>query len=249
MGDSTRSQRQVKLLGQKGIRKIRDTTVGIVGLSGNGVPVALGVVCAGFRNLKLFDPDKLRTPNLNRFLGGGIEDIGKYKVDLVRDAVMRLDPTVHCDIFRLDARSPEARRELATCDVVLACVDNDATRISLQEFCAKRKLPLIEIGCGVTVRKNQVRMFGCKMSYYTPGNACLHCVSIGEQSAVQSHQSFVALNFVAAGLALLALVGHVTGRWETKNFVEFNALEQEMTSMHVEKRPWCHVCGQKRKEQ
>jgi hypothetical protein len=50
------------------------------------------------------------------------------------------------------------------------------------------------------------------------------------------------VNLVAAGLALITLVGYVTGRWEPKNFVAFNALEQDMLSIHVGKRAECPFC-------
>jgi len=86
-------------------------------------------------------------------------------------------------------------------------------------------------------------MFGCKMSFYEPGHACLGCISLDGEPMAQSNQSFVGINLVAAGVAVTTLVGYVTGKWKTKNFVAFDALNEEMMSMDVMKRPNCPFCG------
>ena len=135
--------------------------------------------------------------------------------------------------------------ELAGCDFILACPDNDDCRAFLQAFCLAHGIPILEVGSGVVVRDSAVWMLGCKMSFYQPGKACLGCISLDDEPMAQSHQSFVGVNMVAAGLALITLVGYVTGRWETKNFAAFNALEQDMLSMQVERRAGCPFCGTK----
>jgi len=88
-----RLQRQEALVGSEGIQKIKEVTLGIIGLSGNGSPLALGAGCAGVQNFKLFDQDKLDEPNLNRFFAGGVKHIEQYKVDLVKEDLTRLDPS------------------------------------------------------------------------------------------------------------------------------------------------------------
>lgn len=237
-----RLERQAELLG-KDAQRLSEVVLGIVGLGGNGSIVALGAGCAGFRQIRLFDPDRLELSNCNRFFAGGVAETGQHKVDLVRNRLLLLDPSIRCIAHRLDVRDPRAQLELSACDYLLACPDNDETRAFLQEFCLKHRIPLLEIGSGVRINDGEVSMLGCKMSLYLPGGACLGCICLDDVPMAQSRQSFVGTNLVAAGLALTTLVAAVTGRWQTKNFVAYDALRHEMVSMNVGRRTSCPFCA------
>lgn len=245
MGTKGRLERQAALFGDAN-REIGRVTLGIVGLGGNGSVVALGAGYAGFRHFKLFDPDRLDLSNCNRFFAGGTGQVGQFKVDLVKKGLRLIDPNIRCKTLRSDVRTPMAQVELGLCDCILACPDNDETRAFLQKFCTERRIPLVEVGSGAVVRNGRVRMLGCKVSFYRPGEACIGCICLEDKPMEQSHQSFVGTNLVAAGLALTTLVAAVTQRWETRNFVAYDAIGQEMLSMNVARRPACPFCGSER---
>ena len=66
----TRLSKHAQILGVEGIRRVRKTSLAIIGMSGNGTPFALFAALAGFVNLTLIDPDRLDETNRNRFLLG-----------------------------------------------------------------------------------------------------------------------------------------------------------------------------------
>jgi len=91
-----RLNRQLFILGRKGQEIISKVKIALVGVSGNGSPFLLFGVLAGFLDWILIDPDVLEIRNLNRFVLGGLKDIGRSKVETAREKIIQIDPNVRC---------------------------------------------------------------------------------------------------------------------------------------------------------
>jgi len=65
--------------------KIRNSEVTIFGLGGIGSWIANGLSQIGIGKMNLCDPDKIEISNLNRQLFFTERDIGKYKVDIIKE--------------------------------------------------------------------------------------------------------------------------------------------------------------------
>ena len=80
-------------LGVDVIRRIAsDQLVVLAGVGGLGSVMAEQLVRSGFTHVGLVDPDVLELTNLNRFAGGFCDSVGRRKVDVVREHLLRINP-------------------------------------------------------------------------------------------------------------------------------------------------------------
>lgn len=129
------------------LSKIAKTRVLIVGLGGIGGYLANALVRLGVRQLTLVDFDKFKVTNLNRQLFSSLKTIDKFKVDIIKDELLKIDPTLKIDSQPL---SIEALDEdvVSKVDVVFDAVDVIKTKIYLEKMCSKYNLPLIHGALG-----------------------------------------------------------------------------------------------------
>ena len=87
-----RYQRQLILkgFGMAGQQKLQQARVLVIGAGGLGCPVMQYLVAAGVGHIGLADHDKVSLSNLHRQVVFGTEDIGLYKVDVVKQKMLLL---------------------------------------------------------------------------------------------------------------------------------------------------------------
>ncbi len=201
-----RLNRQLKIFGEEGIERILNTVLCIVGAGGNGNTFSLFAGYAGFRFFHLVDPQKLSISNLNRFLAGGYEDVGRLKVEIVKDRLLAIDRNIRCWTYPHDIRRASRKGVLKRADVVVSCVDDDRARIYLQKKCLELKKPLLDMGSGGLIRNGKLRTLGSRSSFYIPGEACLFCQTLRENPAPHSRVSFITPNVIACAVGLEILL-------------------------------------------
>ncbi|MBR1610559.1 MAG: ThiF family adenylyltransferase, partial [Methanobrevibacter sp.] len=75
------------LIGNEGMKKLKEAKVAIFGLGGVGSFVCEGLARSGIGNFILVDFDKVDESNINRQLIATTKTIGEYKVDLMRQRI------------------------------------------------------------------------------------------------------------------------------------------------------------------
>ena len=75
----------LKQIGFVGQKKIFKSKVLVVGAGGLGCPLLIYLANFGVRNIGVIDDDTVEISNLNRQILFNHEDIGKYKVDRVKN--------------------------------------------------------------------------------------------------------------------------------------------------------------------
>lgn len=115
----------------------------VVGAGGLGCPAAIYLATAGFGRITLVDDDVVELSNLQRQIAHGEKDIGKLKVQSLKETLELLNSD--CDISVIDQRLSEDSllKELSGVDVVLDCTDNFASRFVINRACYKSKTPLV----------------------------------------------------------------------------------------------------------
>ncbi|MGD0784358.1 MAG: ThiF family adenylyltransferase [Sedimentisphaerales bacterium] len=205
-----RMTRQYFFIGEQGQQKIARTKLTIVGCGGNGSLLAYVSALAGFRKTKLIDPDELKIHNLNRFVLGGIKDIGSDKVSIVQNSLQRFFPDMEILAFNKDIRTPGIWELASGCDWLLDATDDDETRHFLQQKCSESGISMISLASGFTLREGRL-LGGCRVNRVCADDACLKCQILGDQSMEQLPVSLVTLNLVAAAMALDMLLREITG--------------------------------------
>ena len=97
-----RYSRQIVLknIGITGQKKISLSKVLIVGAGGLGCPIADLLCRAGVGEIGIIDYDKISLSNLNRQTLFDTNDINKYKVDVLKKRLKKINPLTKIDIFK-----------------------------------------------------------------------------------------------------------------------------------------------------
>jgi molybdopterin/thiamine biosynthesis adenylyltransferase len=166
--------RQIRAFGAEGQRVIESIKVGIVGLGGIGSLVAEQLARIGIKDLILIDDDEVEASNLSRLLGAQVTDLGRKKVQVIRDHVAAIGVKSVVPIAD-SALKQSVLLELRDCDLIFGCVDNDRSRALLNRFSHQYLIPTIDLGTRLDAREGSVTGAAGRVTVAGPGLTCLRC--------------------------------------------------------------------------
>lgn len=138
------------LLGTEGIKKLADATVAVFGIGGVGGHVAEALARSGVGNLELIDHDTVSLSNLNRQIVALHSTVGKYKVDVMRDRILDINPDANVvghKCFYLPETAEQF--DFSKYDYVVDCIDTVTGKIQLIEAAKAAGVPVISsMGAG-----------------------------------------------------------------------------------------------------
>ena len=88
------------LFGEESIEKLHNMRVAVFGIGGVGGYVCEALVRSGIGAFDLVDDDKVCLTNLNRQIIATRETVGKYKVDVMRDRILSINPKADVRIHK-----------------------------------------------------------------------------------------------------------------------------------------------------
>lgn len=88
------------LIGKENLEKLKNSKIAIFGIGGVGSFVAEGLARAGIQNFILVDNDNVDITNLNRQLHALHSTVGKYKVDLMKERILDINPNAKVEVFK-----------------------------------------------------------------------------------------------------------------------------------------------------
>jgi hypothetical protein len=178
-----RSRRQ-SFLGEQSDEVLADTTIGIVGASGGGTPIAQAAAHIGFGTTHLFDPDFAEEHHRHRLIGISSAAV-KHKWKKVRVA-QRLMSRVHPEgcVVPHACNWQEAHEVLRSCDIVFSCVDGYLVRDELERYLRRFHVPLIDIGMDVTRHESGYTIYG-QAILSLPGRHCMRCFGLIRDELLQ----------------------------------------------------------------
>jgi hypothetical protein len=153
-----------------------ELTVGVVGCGGTGSAITEQLVRLGVRKFVFVDPDNLSESNLTRVYGSSPGDVGRAKVDVLRDHVLHIAPDASCMVVKSMVTEQHAARALVSCDVIFGCTDDNAGRLVLSRMASYMLTPVID--CGVLLSSDNTNILSGidgRVTVLTPGHACLVC--------------------------------------------------------------------------
>jgi len=121
-------ERNLGIFTQKDQERIREAKVMILGLGGMGGALAILLARTGFTNFYLIDPETYEPSNMNRQVCCFIDTIGKLKVEVVKNEILRINPEaqVVADARKLSLQEIEKLIREWCPDVVAAEADDVA---------------------------------------------------------------------------------------------------------------------------
>ena len=132
------------LIKKEGIEKLQNVKIAIFGLGGVGTFVVEGLVRAGVKNFVLIDDDKICLTNLNRQIIATRKTIGKYKVDVMKERILEINPDCNVEIHQ-EFFMPGSETNIITSDLsyVIDCVDTVTAKLEIITQCKDKNIPVI----------------------------------------------------------------------------------------------------------
>ena len=132
------------LIGKEGIKKLQKAKVAIFGIGGVGSFVVEGLVRAGVENFVLVDDDKICLTNLNRQIIATRKTIGKYKVDVMKERILEINPNANVETYQ-EFYMPNSENKILdkTIDYVVDSIDTVTAKIELVMNCNELGIPII----------------------------------------------------------------------------------------------------------
>lgn len=90
------------LIGKEGLEKLQKAKVAIFGIGGVGSYVAEGLARAGIGHLVLVDYDVVDITNINRQIEATHSSLGKYKIDVMKDRILDINPNAIVETYKPD---------------------------------------------------------------------------------------------------------------------------------------------------
>lgn len=138
------------LIGNEGMEKLKDAKVAVFGLGGVGSFVCEGLARSGIGNFILVDFDKVDETNINRQLIATTKTVGKYKVELMKERILDINPDANVEAYR-EFYMADSEIDIITKDLSYAvdCVDTIMAKIAIICKCDEIDVPVISaMGAG-----------------------------------------------------------------------------------------------------
>lgn len=132
------------LIGKDGIEKLKKAKVAVFGIGGVGSFALEALARAGIGHLILIDPDTYDITNINRQLGAMHSTIGKYKVDVMKERILDINPNAIVEAYKPDDIEGE---EISIINdsftYVVDAIDTMSNKIKLIEKCKEQGVSII----------------------------------------------------------------------------------------------------------
>mgnify|MGYP001486368567 CR=1 FL=1 len=158
--------KNVGIIGQK---KILDSSVLVVGAGGLGCPVIDYLSRAGVGLIGIIDYDKVDASNIHRQSIYTYKDIGKYKVEVLKKKLNKINPLIKINTFKKKINKKNINNLIKKYQIIIDASDNFNTKFLLNEKSIEFKKKLI-VGA-ISKFDGHIFVFNFK----NQKTACLRC--------------------------------------------------------------------------
>jgi tRNA A37 threonylcarbamoyladenosine dehydratase len=155
-----------RLMGRQSLEKIKNANVLIIGIGGVGSWVAEALARSALGKMTLVDLDDVCVTNINRQVHALNGTVGKFKVDVMKERVLLINPFCEVDTKQCFF-SPKSLETIFDkhYDFVIDCCDDFTNKCFLIEHCRDKKIPTVVMGgAGGKLDPLQVRVTDMSIS-------------------------------------------------------------------------------------
>jgi molybdopterin/thiamine biosynthesis adenylyltransferase len=228
-------------VGSIGQRKLLAAKVLLIGAGGLGSPAALYLAAAGVGQIGIVDYDQVDLSNLHRQIIHGHANIGRAKVDSVRDRLADVNPDVDVVTYNEPLTSANAMDIMRDYDIVVNGSDNFPTRYLVNDAAYLMGKPLVD---GTLFR------FEGRANVFLPGKGCYRCLfpSPPPPGAVPSCAEAGVLGAMCGVIGTIQAVETIKlilglGDPLVNRLMLFDSLSMEFSEVRIPRDPDCPLCG------
>lgn len=231
---------EVTLAGQK---KLKASSVLMIGVGGLGSPLALYLAAAGVGRLGLVDFDVVDASNLQRQILHGTSTVGQPKLESARARLRDINPFIEIETHETRLTSENAIDLFERYDVVADGTDNFPTRYLVNDACVLTGKP--------NVYASIFRFEGQASVFAAPGGPCYRCLypEPPPPGLVPSCAEGGVLGILPGLLGTIQATETIKwilgiGEPLVGRLLLVDALSMGFRSLEVRRDPECPVCGE-----
>jgi molybdopterin/thiamine biosynthesis adenylyltransferase/rhodanese-related sulfurtransferase len=254
MSDKTLSNEEIRRysrhlilpeFGMTGQRKLKQSSVLLIGAGGLGSPLALYLAAAGVGHLGIVDFDVVDESNLQRQIAHGTSTVGVAKAESAKARLADLNPNVEVTTYLEQVTSANALELMRPYDVIIDGTDNFPTRYLTNDASVLLGKPNIY---GSIFRfEGQATVF-----YPKEGGPCYRCLfpeppppglvpSCAEGGVLGVLPGVIGTIQATEAIKVLTGIGEpLIGR-----LLLYDALAMQFRTLKLRRDPGCPVCGDK----
>mgnify|MGYP004615484075 FL=1 len=138
------------LLGKENMENLSKARVAVFGIGGVGGYTVEALVRSGVGAIDLIDDDKVCLTNLNRQIIATRKTVGKYKVDVMKERILDINPDCKVEVHKC-FYLPETKDEFdfSRYDYIVDAVDTVTAKVQLVMEAKEKQVPIISsMGAG-----------------------------------------------------------------------------------------------------
>ncbi|MBE2269708.1 MAG: molybdopterin-synthase adenylyltransferase MoeB [Anaerolinea sp.] len=228
--------------GIDGQRRLKASSVLIIGTGGLGSPLALYLAAAGIGRIGLVDYDVVDESNLQRQIVHGQSSVGVAKVDSAERRLRDLNPFLVIDKYNVPLTSDNALEIMRPYDVIIDGTDNFPTRYLTNDACVKLGKP--------NVYGSILRFEGQLSVFYAKEGPCYRCMfpeppppglvpNCAEAGVLGVLPGVIGTMQATEAIKLITGIGQtMVGR-----MLLYDASDMSFTTIKIRKNPTCPVCS------
>src|SRR5215468_621795 len=155
-------------VGMQGQRRLKASSVLMIGTGGLGAPVGMYLAAAGVGRIGIVDFDVVEESNLQRQIIHGTKDLGRRKIESARDRLRDINPHIEIETHETRLTSQNALRLFRNYDIIVDGTDNFPTRYLVNDACVLSGKP--------NVYGSIFRFEGQASVFWAERGACYRCL-------------------------------------------------------------------------
>lgn len=137
-------EREELLIGSANVEKLKNATVAVFGCGGVGSYAVEALARAGIGKFILVDNDVVDLTNINRQLIADTTTIGKDKVEVQKDRILKVNPNAHVEIYK-EFYNEQNSEKLIKKDYtyIVDAIDSVTAKLALIKQAHNMNIPII----------------------------------------------------------------------------------------------------------
>lgn len=138
------------LVGKDGMEKLSNSHVAVFGIGGVGGYVVEALVRSGVSKFDIIDDDMVCLTNINRQIIATRDTVGKYKVDVMKERILSINPNAEVNTFKCFYMPENADDfDLSKYDYIVDAIDTVTAKLELIVRTKQLNVPIISsMGAG-----------------------------------------------------------------------------------------------------
>lgn len=140
------------LIGKENVKKLQNSHIVVFGLGGVGSYVVEGLVRAGIGYISIIDKDIVDVTNINRQIIADTETIGRAKVDVEKERILKINPNAHVSKIKEFVNKDNLEeiiekiimlQNIVTINYVVDAIDTVSSKLEIIKYCNEHNIKII----------------------------------------------------------------------------------------------------------